>query len=195
MTLRLQPDPETAAAWRSFWQLADSRLLNDQAGGLLATQQLISRFSSQHPAALMIAAVDAVADTLVEWADDLGKNPACMAEVSFNMLHSQLKPPERLLLFAASETLLAQDSTGEAGSPHPVCHPWPADAAVMSMAYAGQGEVLRKAIEAAPHTHGLEQQPVPVLCFSVPEVLTHLLWGLSRSDPDRMRELIDVKKS
>ncbi|GLY06930.1 MULTISPECIES: hypothetical protein [Actinoplanes] len=192
MTLRLRPDPGTVSVWRAFWELAEGRLINDalktdRAMGTLAP------FMAEHPAGLIVAATDAVADTVVEWADELGKNPACIAETAFNMLHSQLQPPERLVLLAASQTLLAQDPTGEAGSPHQVCHPWPADAAVTSLATVGGGEVLRQALTAASQTHGMEQQPVPALINAVPGVLTNILWGRSKADPDRMRDLIDIK--
>ncbi|GAA4608075.1 hypothetical protein BJY16_006657 [Actinoplanes octamycinicus] len=190
MTLRLRPDQGTAAAWRALWAIVEGRLTEDSLRSAQAAASLMP-YASEHPAHLLVVAVDAIVDTIVGWADEIGKNPACMAEVCFDMLHGQLQPPERLLLLGAGQTLLAVDPTGEAGSPHPVCHPWPPQAAVASLGTAGGGEVLRQALAAAAQTHGMEQQPVLVLINAAPTVLTNVLWGYSRSDPDRMRVLLD----
>ncbi|KUL25513.1 hypothetical protein ADL15_40630 [Actinoplanes awajinensis subsp. mycoplanecinus] len=174
--------------------MAEARLTDDSAGASLALHALMP-LASDHPTRTVIVAVDAVADAVVEWSDELGKNPACMAETCFTMLHGQLAPPERLLLFAAYQTLLAIDPTGEAGSPHQVCHPWPPHAGVASLATAAQGGVLQQALTAASQTHGLEQHPALVLCNAAPEVLTQILWGRSRSDPEQMGRLLAAKKN
>ncbi|MFI1992895.1 hypothetical protein [Actinoplanes sp. NPDC020271] len=192
MTVRLRPDQRTAAAWRALWEIVDGRLLNDSFKCSQAAMVLMP-YASEHPASVLVVAVDAVTDTLAAWGDDLGKNPACLAETAFSMLHGQLQPSERLLLLAAEQTLMAQDPTGEAGRPHPVCRPWPAQTPVVSLAAAGGGQVLQQAIEAASQTHGLAEQPVIGIINAAPGVLTNVLWGLSRSNPDRMRELLDAR--
>ncbi|BCJ48422.1 hypothetical protein GCM10010168_76520 [Actinoplanes ianthinogenes] len=194
MTLRLQPDQRTGSAWRALWEIVEGRLTEDSLRSAQAATSLMP-YVQDHPAHLIVVAVDAIVDTIVEWADQIGKNPACLAETCFTMLHAQSDPPARLLLLAASQTLLAVDPTGEAGTPHPVCHPWPPHATVASLATAGGGEVLRQMLEAAQQTHGLEQQPVLVVINTAPAVLTNVLWGQSGSNPDRMRQLLDSRRS
>lgn len=155
-----------------------------------ATAMLVP-LASQDPDQMLVVAVDTVVDALVEWADELGRNPACMAEAAFNALHERLSPPERLVLLAVEQTLMADDPTGEAGTPHETCSPWPEEAAVSSLATAGGGQVLRLALGAAGQTHGMEENPGLVVSTTTPGILVHLALAWSAGSSERLREIVD----
>jgi len=186
VTVLLPPDPTTATYRAGLWQIAYGRV-TDSSGtqsalGMVGCADLVQKGL----AAVLAAATDAIIDALILFADATAVNPACLAETILAApVFDGWPAPSRFLAVAAHQALAAADPTGESGSPHETCHPWPPSTIAPSLATASDGVIFATAISAAQQFPDLVHQPALALTMAAPEVLTQLTWARLDGDPDR----------
>lgn len=185
---RRVPLTGAAAAHRAaLWRIAAAQLAGDDETAADAARELAPLLDA--PLGVVLAAcADAVADVLLGWADDLGLNPACLAEMAWGQLQDRTDMAGRLLLTTAASVLFSCDPTGEAGSPHEHCTPWPEARELTPTTDAAHGAILDGAVHTAER-----HLPTPIpaaLVRATPALLAQLVWGRSGPNPDRMQQLL-----
>lgn len=194
MTIPVTLAPPAEHFEQGLWQIALGRYSDSNGNTATAGMRRCERTVAAGAAVTITAVVDAVSNAVATAADVLGVNPACLAETLEQHFFDELDDVQRLVIRAAFTTLAEFDPSSEAGSAHPVCHPWPAELAVPSVAGVGDGEIIAYLVdEVMPTIPDLAVNPALELTRATPTILARVAWVEANTDETTFVALLQAR--